>query len=875
MFDFLFRNLVKLGLALRYRVRVSGVERIAASGTRGILFLPNHPALIDPVILLAQLHASFRPRPLADADQMDRPGFRWLAKRVGARLVLDSAQHGAAARRQVESVVAECAAGLRQGENILLYPSGHLYRTRLENLYGNTAVDRILRATPGARVVLIRTRGLWGSAFSFASGEIPNFARVLKRGFVVLLKNAVFFTPRRHVSIELREPTDLPRDGGRDALNHYLETFYNEDAPPNTRVSDAFWKRPYAQALADPTVAGTGGGVEVSESIRKLVLARLAELAGIEKPRDEDELGRDLGLDSLTRAELAVWIGAEFGHHSADAASLRTVGDVLLAAAGEVTSARAEELDPPEASWFAQRGERRLEVPDGRRITDVFLEQAAKHARQVVVADQTSAAQTYRDVVTKVMALRTRIEPLDGERIGVMLPASVTASITFLATLFSGKTPVMLNWTTGARNMSHALELSGAGRILTARAVVGAIESQGTDLAELRDRFVYLEDVAKQISAGARLAAWLRGRLNWRSLRRARVPEIAAVLATSGSEALPKAVPLTHVNILANVRDVLSEYALLERDAMIGFLPPFHSFGLTLTLVAPLTAGVRVVYHARPTDAGTLAAIIASYKPTVVLGTPTFLAGILRASTPGQLASLRLAITGAEKCPERTYDAFAERAPNTTVIEGYGITECSPIVSANRVERVKHGTIGIPLPSVEHCIVDAETGAPVKPGAAGLLLVRGPSIFEGYLGDAAACPFVEHEGRQWYRTGDLVSEDADGVLTFRGRLKRFVKIGGEMISLPAIEAVLADHYAGASDDGPVLAVEATASENRPEIVLFTIRSDVDRKDANQRLRDAHLSALHNVSRVIPLDEIPTLGTGKTDYRALRERLHEG
>ena len=166
-----------------------------------------------------------------------------------------------------------------------------------------------------------------------------------------------------------------------------------------------------------------------------------------------------------------------------------------------------------------------------------------------------------------------------------------------------------------------------------------------------------------------------------------------------------------------------------------------------------------------------------------------------------------------------------------------------------------------------------DTGQPADTGAVGVLLVRGPCVFPGYLGDTAASPFVEFAGKQWYRTGDLVCEDTDGILTFRGRLKRFVKLGGEMVSLPAIEAVLERHYAAEADEGPVIAVEATPSEDQPEIVLFTTR-DADRQTVNRQIRDAGLSPLHNVTRVIRVEQIPVLGTGKTDYRALRDGLRK-
>jgi long-chain-fatty-acid--[acyl-carrier-protein] ligase len=265
--------------------------------------------------------------------------------------------------------------------------------------------------------------------------------------------------------------------------------------------------------------------------------------------------------------------------------------------------------------------------------------------------------------------------------------------------------------------------------------------------------------------------------------------------------------------------------------------------------------------------------MIEAYGATLLVGTPTFLSGIVRTAASSQLASLRLAVTGSETCPERTYKALSERCPKAVILEGYGVTECSPIVAANDEKHPCPSTIGKVLPSIEYAIVDEAMSRRVDRGAIGMLLVHGPSVFDGYLGLEVESPFVEFDGRQWYRTGDLVSEDSDGVLTFRGRLKRFVKLAGEMISLPAIEAVLEQQYAADSDEGPVLAVEAASEARRPELVLFTTL-DLDCQTVNRQIRQAGLSPLHNLSRVIRLEQLPVLGTGKTDYRTLKRMLTE-
>lgn len=277
-----------------------------------------------------------------------------------------------------------------------------------------------------------------------------------------------------------------------------------------------------------------------------------------------------------------------------------------------------------------------------------------------------------------------------------------------------------------------------------------------------------------------------------------------------------------------------------------------------------------IAYHPNPTEADTLAKLIDVYRATLLIGTPTFLGSIARVGTGEQLASLRLAVTGAEKCPKKVYEALKEKCENAIILEGYGVSECSPIISINDENDPQPFTIGKVLPSLDYMLVGPETFETVNQPGSGMLLVSGSSVFAGYLNYEGKSPFVELNGKHWYNTGDLVSVNESGVLTFKGRLKRFVKLGGEMISLPAIEAVLESHFACESNERPVLAVEAADVEN-PELVLFTSR-DINRESANRKIREAGLSGLHSIRRVIKLEEIPVLGTGKTNYRALKETI---
>jgi len=873
MIDLLMLAFVKMLLWLRYRVRLGGLDKIIKKGRERILFLPNHPALIDPVILMSQLYSPFKVRALADSVQIDRFMIRRFVRRVGVIEISDVVKDGSASIEQVRQVLRRCVEKLNNGENLLLYPAGRVYRQYLEDIRGNSAVERILQQVPDVRIVLVRTRGLWGSNFSWALGQGPSVAKVLWKGVRSLLLSGVFFAPRRDVSIELTEVNDLPIDLGRNAINEYLQNFYNENADHNTYVPYTIWEAGGVRELPEPELTAIeGDSREVPEGTRQIVREYLEELTGCLDFDDDDSLAIDLGMDSLSRADLIVWLEKEFGFAQGDTDSLQTVGDVMLAAWGEAVSIAAKNLKKVPVKWFKRVGRPgRPAGLDQMTITQAFLTQAKRSPDEVIFADEIAGVRTYRDLVLMVSILKKQIAPLPGDYVGIMMPASVAANILYLAALFAGKIPVMINWTLGRKNITHCLEAVDVKHILTAKAVVSRIQSQGIDLADLNDRFVFLEDIRAGLSKWDKLTAWIHSRFSWSQVHQADVGETAVVLFTSGSENVPKVVPLTHRNMLSNVSDAYECFTLEENDSILGILPPFHSFGLTVSILLPLCLSVPAVYYPNPNDSGSLTKIIEAYQVTLLIGTPTFLHGIVRASSANQLKSLRLVVSGAEKCPPRVYDALAQRCPQTVVLEGYGVTECSPVISVNRQDDPHCGTIGKVLASLEYVLVDPETNQRVGCGREGVLLVRGPSVFDGYLNYDGPSPFVPFENKQWYRTGDLVVEDEQHVLTFAGRLKRFIKLGGEMISLPGIESVLETHYLDNDDKGPILAVVATPVDERPEIVLFTVKN-LDRAQVNQRIREAHLSGLHNIRRVIRVDELPLLGTGKTDYRALMEKL---
>ncbi len=865
-------GLVRALIRLRYRVTVQGVECLRSDG-RPMLILPNHPALIDPAIVYTRLAPHVWPRPVADSTQINLPLIRTLAKAANAVVIPDIRRQGVTVRTAVTKAMEQVIAVLKQGESVLLYPAGHLTRNGLEEIGGNAGLHQIITAVPEVRLILVRTRGLWGSRLSWGWGRAPSLSRICRPTLLALATSLLFFLPRRAVVVEFHEP-DLPRDAGRIPLNRALEAFYNADPEQPTATAWHCWLSvPPLPTLSPQTVITQDDPAGVDPDIRQQVYAYLHQQTDVRDITDRSRLSADLGIDSLALTTVSLWLEETFHQHIDRLDVLNTVGDCVLAAAG-----RLRWYEPPIAvpkDWFASGPVARLDLPDGETLPALIVAQARRHPRQGIIADRSVTLRS-RDFLTKAWALSgfiRRLPPGNGT-IGIMLPASPAAAVVWLAALLAERTPVLCNWTTGIPTLNHCLELTGTTHILTAQQLLDRLAQQGFAAETVKAEWVALETVAPQLTLADKVRAAACAR--WGRVATLDPDSPAAILFTSGSETLPKAVPLTHRNILSNCRDLAQTVAITNHDRILGMLPPFHSLGLTGTLVLPLVVGMPVVYHPNPTEAVRLITLIRAYKTTALIAPPTFLAAILQHARSGDLTSLRIGVVGAEKCSDAVYAAFAAACPSGVLCEGYGITETAPVISLNPLDAPRPGTIGLPLPSVITAIVNEDADPPCRaaPDEPGMLLVRGPNVFGGYLG-AVASPFVSFDGSLWYRTGDRVSQSADGYLTFHGRLKRFVKIGGEMISLPRIEAVLLDAFADRTppdQDGPLLAVDSPPdSDGKPEIILFST-IPLHREEANATLRAAGLSGLFNITRVQCVDTIPVLGSGKTNYRQLQENM---
>jgi long-chain-fatty-acid--[acyl-carrier-protein] ligase len=839
-------------------------------------------AHVDPLILFLFLWPHFRFRPLAIEYIYRQKGLHGFLKWIGALPVpnLDTGVNQIKIKKAEQAIV-RVADALRHKDNVLLYPSGHLKSSSREILGGASGVQSILQSCPEANIVLIRTIGLWGSSFSRALvGYTPNLSHQLVQGLKVLLKNFLFFAPRRDVLIEFSvEPQDLPREGSRLDVNRYLEQWYNRYPGPEeplALVSSSAWRKELPQPFQPKKKQGPEYDTQISSGTRAKIYEEIRRI--IDRPeeevRPEMHLAIDLGLDSLNIAELIAFLSANYDVRDIHPEDLETVQDALGVAEG------GHLIDQPPRQLIGhirlpnETGRPSVELPLGRTLAEAFFRAAERMRGYTACADDVSGVMSYRKMKRMILVLAQAFRKLSGTHVAVMLPASVGAYVAILALLSARKVPVMLNWTLGPRYLDEMMKLTGAERVVSSWRFLERLSSVDFGSLVEPERICLLEDVREEVSLGMKLRGLFLSflptsrLLNALGLNQVKEEDTAVVLFTSGTETVPKGVPLSHRNILINQRSALQSIDLRTTDILYGVLPPFHSFGFSVTGMLPLFLGMRVAFYPDPTDSFALAEGIDRWKATIFCSAPSFLKGLLEAATPDQLASVRLFVSGAEQAPPQLFEKI--RALKSEIIQGYGITECAPILSLNHPGRPLVG-VGHPLADIELCTIHPETHELLPLGSEGELCVRGPNVFAGYLGKVTS-PFIEIDGRFWYRTGDLGHLTPDGQLLLSGRLKRFVKVGGEMISLGAVESALNGEIR-AQSDGPAFALcaDERRTDRQPQLILFSTVA-LERDQANDVLRKAGFSRLVKISAVRQIPAIPLLGTGKTDYRRLQSYI---
>lgn len=491
-----------------------------------------------------------------------------------------------------------------------------------------------------------------------------------------------------------------------------------------------------------------------------------------------------------------------------------------------------------------------------------FIEVAKEHGEKIAIHDfATKKKVSYSRALLASILLSGIFKKLEKGFIGVMIPTSAGCMLTQLGILMSGRIPVMVNYSTGAElNAKYAQKKCDFRTIIASKALLEKIECPHVE------GMIYIEDIMESLSALQKVKAALVSKLPVSTIKMmvhgGKSDDTAVILFTSGSEKDPKAVQLTHRNILSNIISATQRFHFASDDIFLASLPLFHVFGLTTNMWIPIYHGMTMLAYANPLDFRTVCDIVRDNKATFMVGTPSFFWGYLRKSEPGDFDSLRIMLCGADKCPEALRDAFMEKH-NIVLYEGYGATECSPVISANCPEFNRPGSVGLPIDGVQVRIENYETGEESNLGEDGRILVKGENVMKGYFNDFEQTSL--HIRRGWYDTGDMGTIDEDGYLWHVGRLKRFVKIGGEMVSLVKIESVLEKFL---PEDGQCCVVEIPDAIKGAKIVAV-VTNEIEEKATLKKMAEK-LPKIALPKKFLVIEELPKMGSGKIDFRTITE-----
>lgn len=474
-----------------------------------------------------------------------------------------------------------------------------------------------------------------------------------------------------------------------------------------------------------------------------------------------------------------------------------------------------------------------------------------------ILTDGDGKTYSYGDILRAAFALSAPLKKATepNEAVGILLPTGAGAVIALLSLHAAGRIPAMLNFSAGLKNLIAATKTAPLKTVITARKFVeiGGLNPLIESLSDAVN-IIYLEDLKTEIGLGGKLRAVMGPILPHLFSPRPSPTDPAIILFTSGTEGNPKGVVLSHKNILANVEQIEEHVQLEETDIFFNPLPTFHCYGLTAGTIWPILSGHPVVLHPSPLQTKTIAKRIFKTRATVLFATDTFLQQYMRASTEDGLKSLRIAVCGAERVRDETRKTAEERF-SMEVLEGYGVTECAPVLAANQPGDIRAGTIGKILPGIE-CRLDPVEGL----DGAGRLFVRGPNVMKGYISPDNPGEIIEPIAG-WHDTGDIVSVDEEGYYAIRGRLKRFAKIGGEMVSLTVVENCAAAMW----PDNMHAAAIIPDPKRGEQIVLLTDYPDAERADLMRWAQTHGVPEISVPKKVISVTSIPILGTGKLDY----------
>lgn len=495
-----------------------------------------------------------------------------------------------------------------------------------------------------------------------------------------------------------------------------------------------------------------------------------------------------------------------------------------------------------------------------------FVRIARRHAKKLAIIDKTTGKSiTYSKALIGALILCSKFRKYDKGFIGIMIPTSAGCALSSVAMLMSGRVPVMINYSTGAENNARYAQKKCKFRtIIASKALLDKIG------CPVMDGMVMIEDLMASVTTGDKLKAILKSLLPVSILlslfHSGNENDTAAMLFTSGSEKDPKAVPLSHKNVISNIEGFSDYLGVSSEDKLISNLVFFHVFGLTVNLWVPFYHGMTNVTYANPLDFQTVSRIAREEKPTIMVGTPSFFWGYLQKSDPGDFKSLRFMITGADKCPDALREGFRNKH-GVVLLEGYGTTETSPVISVNSLEFNRPGSTGKVLPNIQVRIENFETGQDCSVGEIGKILVKGPSVMKGYYDDPEQTAEVLKDS--WYNTGDMGYLDKDGYLWHAGRFKRFTKVGGEMVSLVKVENTLEKYL----PPEVLCCVVEILDEKKGSLIIAAVSAEINKTEILRKMM-TELPVIALPRQFLTINELPVMGTGKVDFRTVTRMVQE-
>jgi len=527
-------------------------------------------------------------------------------------------------------------------------------------------------------------------------------------------------------------------------------------------------------------------------------------------------------------------------------------------------------------------------------LQKAWISSAKEVGSKLCMADSTGVELSGDRFITGTLMIASALkEKLKGsQNIGLLLPTSVGGSMGNMAVLTLAKTIVNLNYSSGNESLLHALKIADISKVVASKQFVTKLKAKGFDLTEILEsvEVIYLEDIKHQMNRTKGLLTLMLTKvlptwmLSLLFVKNSKLEDTAAILFSSGSEGTPKGIELSHKNMMGNIKQTTTLLNPNDEDVMLGTLPIFHSFGLTVTTLLPLIEGIPVICHPDPTDGFGIGKVAAKYEATMLFATATFfrLYTKNRKLHPLMFKHLRMLVAGAEKLSKEIREEFNKKF-GKDIYEGYGATETTPVASVNIPDVLmqdswkaqvgnKVGTVGLPLPGSSFKIVDPDTFDELATGEEGMILIGGTQIMKGYIGDEqkTASVIKELNGIRWYVTGDKGRLDEDGFLTIVDRYSRFAKVAGEMVSLGLVEGEIAK-VLGKDDQ---VSVSALPDEKKGEKLVLLLEGTMEVDDLKEQIKSLEMNPLFVPSEYFKVDELPKLGTGKADFKGAKSLAGE-